>query len=362
MEDSRVSDRMSIRSSKFDYTVEFTDGLPAILREGALDGTHFIVDRRVAELYAGPLKRILSGPSVVQVEAIEENKSLEALPGIVDHLVRHGLRRGQTLVAIGGGIIQDITCFLSATMLRGVPWEFVPTTLLAQTDSCIGSKSSINCAGAKNILGTFTPPRHVHLGTGFLDTLSSTEIHSGVGEILKAHAIDGPRSFDGVAADYPRLLTDRAVLLKHVRRALAIKKPFVEADEYDQNVRLVFNYGHSFGHALEAATEFGIPHGVAVSMGMDIANLVAVRLGVGASEHYRRMHAVLRDNYAEFATTPVPREKFFTALSKDKKNTGAGSVTLILPDKEGRIFRDTYAFDERIKAACSEFFSETLVA
>jgi 3-dehydroquinate synthase len=358
MGDSRVSDRMSIRASKFDYTVAFTDGLPAILQQGALDGSHFIVDRRVAELYAGPLERILSGPSVVQIEAIEENKSLEALPGIVDHLVRHGLRRGQTLVAVGGGIIQDITCFLSATMLRGVPWEFVPTTLLAQTDSCIGSKSSINCAGAKNILGTFTPPRVVHLGTGFLDTLSQTEIHSGVGEILKAHAIDGPASFDGVAADYPRLLTDRAVLLKHVRRALAIKKPFVEADEYDQNVRLVFNYGHSFGHALEAATEFGIPHGIAVSMGMDIANLVAARLGVGTPEHYRRMHPVLRDNYAEFAATPVPHEKFFTALGKDKKNTGAGSVTLILPDKDGRIFRDTYAFDERIKAACGEFFAE----
>jgi 3-dehydroquinate synthase len=348
---------MSIRASKFDYWVEFTDGLPAILQEGPLDDRHFIVDRQVAKLYAGPLERILSGPSVIQIEAVEESKSLEALPGIVDHLVRHGLRRGQTLVAIGGGIIQDITCFLSATMLRGVPWEFVPTTLLAQTDSCIGSKSSINCAGAKNILGTFTPPRIVYLGTGFLDTLSQTEIHSGVGEILKAHAIDGPASFNGVAADYPLLLTDRAVLLKHVRKALAIKKPYVELDEFDQKERLVFNYGHSFGHALEAATEFGIPHGIAVSMGMDLANLVAARLGVGAEEHYRRMHSVLSDNYAEFAATPVPPEKFFTALSKDKKNTGANAVTLILPDKEGRIFRDTYSFDERIKNACGEFFS-----
>ncbi len=357
-----MSDRLSIRASKFDYAVEFTEGLPSHLNNVPLDGHHFILDRRVASLYAEPLARVLSAKSVVRIDAVEESKSLEALPAIVGHLVGAGLRRGHTLVAIGGGIIQDITCFLSATMLRGVPWEFVPTTLLAQTDSCIGSKSSINCAGAKNILGTFTPPRFVHLGTGFLDTLSETEIHSGVGEILKAHAIDGPASFDAVAADYPRLLTDRAALLKHVRRALAIKKPFVEEDEYDQGVRLVFNYGHSFGHALEAATEFAIPHGIAVSIGMDLANLVAARLGVGAEEHYRRMHRVLRANYAQFAGTPVPREKFFTALGKDKKNTSAGSVTLILPDKQGRVFRDTYRFDERIKTACEEFFSRTAAA
>jgi 3-dehydroquinate synthase len=357
MGDSHVSDHLTIRAHSFDYTVEFTSGLPAMLQDGLIEGHHFIVDRRVASLYAAPLARILSAPSVLLVDALEDSKSLERLPVVVSHLVEHGLRRGQTLVAIGGGIIQDITSFLSATMLRGVPWEFVPTTLLAQADSCIGSKSSINSGGAKNILGTFTPPRRVHLGTGFLDTLSPTEIHSGVGEILKAHAIEGPEFFDRVAADYPALLTDRALLLKHLRSALAIKKPYVEADEYDQNSRLVFNYGHSFGHAIEAATNFGIPHGVAVSVGMDLANLTAMRLDVGSEAHYRRMHGTLRNNYADFAATKIPLETFLTALSKDKKNTGAGFVTLILPNKEGRVFRDKYPLDERLKGACSEFIS-----
>ena len=294
-----MSDRMTIRASKFDYTVDFTVGLPVMLEQGPLDDRHYIIDRHVAELYRDKLGNILAAPRTILADATEETKSLEYLPKIVSALVANGLRRGQTLVAIGGGVIQDATCFLSATMLRGVPWEFVPTTLLAQADSCIGSKSSINCGGAKNILGTFTPPRYVHLGTGFLGTLAETEIHSGVGEILKAHAIDGPASFDGVAADYQKLFTDKNVLLKHLRRALEIKKPFVERDEYDQNERLVFNYGHSFGHALEAATEFGIPHGIAVSMGMDIANLVSARLGVGSEGEYRRMHKILRQNYAD---------------------------------------------------------------
>jgi 3-dehydroquinate synthase len=357
MGDLRVFDILNVRASAFEYTVEFFEGLPQVLQDGSLDGQHFIVDRKVAELYAKPLSRILAAPSVIQIEAIEDNKSLERLPEIVAHLVSHGLRRGQTLVAIGGGIIQDITCFLSATMLRGVPWHFVPTTLLAQADSCIGSKSSINCAGAKNILGTFTPPRRVYLGASFLDTLSDRELHSGVGEILKVHAIEGPESFAAVAKDFPTLFTDRAVLLKYIRRALAIKKPYVERDEYDQNERLVFNYGHSFGHALEAATEFAIPHGIGVSMGMDLANYVSASIGVGDETHYRRMHDVLRQNYAECASTPIPQDAFFTALSKDKKNTGAGSVTLILPDKNANIFRGQYSFDERIKRACSEFFA-----
>jgi 3-dehydroquinate synthase len=357
MEALPVSDVMTIRASSFDYTVQFSDDLPAMLQDAAMDGHHFIVDRKVAALYAKPLAKVLSASSVIEIEAIEENKSLEKLPEIVAHLVSRGLRRGQTLVAIGGGIIQDITCFLSATMLRGVPWEFVPTTLLAQADSCIGSKSSINCAGAKNILGTFTPPRRVHLGTAFLDTLSETELHSGIGEILKVHAIEGPSPFNAVAKDFPALLMDRAVLLRYIRRALEIKKPYIEQDEYDQNVRLVFNYGHTFGHALEAATEFAIPHGIGVSIGMDLANYVSASIGVGDEAHYRRMHDVLRQNYAECASTPIPREAFFTALSKDKKNTGPGSVTLILPDKQGRIFRDQYPFDERVRRACNEFFA-----
>jgi len=352
-----VSDLMIIKASSFDYTVEFSAGLPTFLNETSHEGRHFIVDQKVARLYKEQFASVLSAPSIIQVEAIEENKSLEKLPDIVGHLVSKGLRRGQTLVAVGGGIIQDITCFLSATMLRGVPWEFVPTTLLAQADSCIGSKSSINCAGAKNILGTFTPPRKVHLGTGFLDTLSETELHSGIGEILKVHAIEGPESFDMLARDFPKLLTERSVLLKYIRRALAIKKPYIEEDEYDQNVRLVFNYGHSFGHALEAATGFAIPHGIGVSMGMDLANYVSASIGIGDEGHFRRMHDVLRQNYAACASTPIPREAFFTALAKDKKNTSTGSVTLILPDRNGKVFRNQYPFDDRIKRACDEFFA-----
>jgi hypothetical protein len=147
-------------------------------------------------------------------------------------------------------------------------------------DSCVGSKSSINGGGAKNVLGTFTPPRRIILGAGVLRTLDEKDVRSGVGEMLKVHAIAGPAAFDAIAADYPRLFTDRSVMTAYLRRSLEIKKPIVEADEFDQGRRLVMNYGHSFGHALESATAFAVPHGIAVTIGMDMAQL-HLRLSTG---------------------------------------------------------------------------------
>lgn len=144
-----------------------------------------IIDARVADLYAVPLASVLAAPSTLRIDATEPNKSLERMPAYVLHLLDHGLRRDCTLVAIGGGIIQDIVCFIAATLMRGLPWTFYPTTLLAQADSCIGSKSSINVGRFKNQLGTFTPPAEIQLSTDVLDTLDEADIRSGLGEIIK---------------------------------------------------------------------------------------------------------------------------------------------------------------------------------
>ncbi|MCB2100610.1 MAG: hypothetical protein KDE22_07055, partial [Rhodobacterales bacterium] len=296
------------------------------------------------------------------VQATEPNKALDRFPAYVAHLVAHGVRRDHVLLAIGGGIIQDITCFLAATLLRGVDWHFYPTTLLAQADSCIGSKSSINCGDAKNILGTFTPPRQVTICTRFLDTLDPRDVRSGVGEMLKVQVIDGPGAFDRLAADYPRLFTDPAVMETYIRRSLEVKKGYIETDEFDRGPRNIFNYGHSFGHAIEAATDFAIPHGIAVTIGMDMANWISARLGVGSAENHRRMRPPLRANYDGYERHPVPLEPFLKALSKDKKNVGSGTVTLILPDAGGRVFRDVYANDAAFAALCREFLDEARAA
>lgn len=349
---------MIIQSHKGPYGVSFDENALVTLNNAVPENAHFIIDSRIAELYATELKNVLAAPSVLIIEVIEENKSLDQTPAYVDHLVAQGVRRDHVLIAFGGGIIQDITCFLATLLLRGVEWRFYPTTLLAQADSCIGSKSSINCGNAKNILGSFTPPRQVTICTRFLDTLDERDVRSGVGEMLKVHAIAGPDVFDKLAADYSRIFSDKTVMVDYILRSLKVKQGYIEKDEFDQGVRNIFNFGHSFGHAIEAATNFAIPHGIAVTIGMDMANFVSAKLGVGTEQNYQRMHTVLKANYRDFESVPIPLDTFLAAISKDKKNVGASNVTLILPGKDGIIFKDSYANDDLFSRICGEFLNE----
>ncbi len=348
-------DALAVQSHKGPYEVCFDESALDTLNGSDLSNLHLIIDRRVAELYRGQMNRLLSHPSLLLIEATEEAKSLERFPAYVSHLVAKGVKRGHVLLAIGGGILQDITCFLAATLLRGLDWRFLPTTLLAQADSCIGSKSSINCADAKNILGTFTPPKRIDLSTRFLDTLDERDVRSGIGEMLKVHAIDGPAAFLRIASDYEAMLKDRKVMLDYLRASLEIKKRYIELDEFDQGPRNIFNYGHSFGHAIEAATRFAVPHGIAVSLGMDMANHIAAGLGLCDPSLPESARPVLRANYKGFETTPVPFDAFMAALSKDKKNVGAGSVTVILPHGDGRIERRTVTTDDKFLALTRNF-------
>lgn len=350
---------LTIASHKGPYTARFSDDVFPELAAMAVAGNFFIVDQNVARLYEAALAPVLSHPGTVLIEATETAKSLELMPTTIKALLSRQIRRKDRLVAIGGGIIQDITCFLSATLFRGVDWEFFPTTLLAQADSCIGSKSSINVGEAKNILGTYTPPRRITVSTRFLDTLLRTDLCSGIGEMLKVHVIDGPESFDRIAVAFDRLFTDRALLVEFLRRSLAIKKRFIETDEFDTGPRLVMNYGHSFGHAIESATAFAVPHGVAVTLGMDMANFLAVQMGRMGRDHFHRMHPVLRKNYAVSADVKIPLNEFLTAIAKDKKNT-ATALTLILPDGMARVERVSVPADAVFQTICRDYFIEVM--
>lgn len=348
---------LSIQSHRGAYAVEFGTAPFRGLGAGPYDGCHFIVDARVAGLYARELAGVLASASVLRIEASEQAKSLERFPAYIEHLIGCGVRRDHRLVAIGGGILQDITAFIASTLLRGLDWEFQPTTLLAQADSCIGSKSSINVGSTKNILGTFCPPRSIYISSAVQATLDETDIRSGVGEMLKVHAIDGPQSFDAIAADYGRLCADAALMQTYVRRSLEIKQRLIEADEFDRGARLVMNYGHSFGHAIEAATEFGVPHGIAVTLGMDMANFVACRMGRLDQARFALMHEVLSRNARGYTTCDVPKDAFHRALGKDKKNRG-DRLTLILPDRAAKPERVEVANDEGFRELCADYLTK----
>lgn len=356
MEALLVSDSLVIQSHRGPYTATFDDDGFERLNAAVSSEAHFLVDANIARLYANELKSVLAAPSVLQIEASEGAKTLERFTDYVERLVSSGVRRGHFLVAIGGGVIQDITCFLAATLLRGLDWHFYPTTLLAQADSCIGSKSSINVANSKNILGTFTPPSQIVITTRVLATLNERELRSGVGEMLKVHIIDGPASFDCIAADYPDLLSDSTLMKRYIYRSLMIKKHIIEEDEFDRGVRNVMNYGHSFGHAIESATEFGVPHGIAVTIGMDMANYIATHLGLTSKTHYDRMHPTLRANYNGFENAEIPLPRFFNALARDKKNTNT-KLGLILPDANARVSRGFYPNNAEFQDICAEYLA-----
>lgn len=356
-----MSERLDIQSHKGVYSVFFENQLLANIGQLLEGQPHFLVDANVARLYADQLRPVLNHKNAVLIDATEENKSIERIIPIFERLVANSVRRDHTLIAIGGGIIQDVTCFIASTLLRGMTWKFVPTTLLAQADSCIGSKSSINLGKTKNILGTFNPPCEIFVCAEFLDTLKDQDIHSGIGEILKVHAIDSCAAYDRLAADYDRLQTDRSVLLSYVRQALLIKQRFIEVDEFDRGVRNIFNYGHSFGHAIEAATDFGVPHGIAVTMGMDMANRIAVLRGLLLGKHYLRMHSVLRKNYSSFAKVAIPLDHMLSALMKDKKNTSTKLMLIFPVGDEASIQRVEVPPDEKFQSQCRQFLDEMKV-
>lgn len=353
-----VLETLTIQSHKGPYTVTFDDTLLSDLTRLIEGECHFLVDANVARLYAVELEAVVSHPNTIIVEASEESKSIQNIVTVIERLVQGKVRRDHTLVAIGGGVIQDITCFIASTLLRGLRWRFVPTTLLSQADSCIGSKSSVNLGATKNILGTFYPPQEIFVSARFLDTLDGKEIRSGVGEIIKVHAIEGARAFDLMAAEFHRLFTDRAVLMKYIRSALLIKQRFIEQDEFDRGVRNIFNYGHSFGHAIESATNYMVPHGIAVSMGMDMANHISKQRSLLSAENYHRMHAILRQNYYQYASVAIPLDAMLAALMKDKKNTSTMLGLIFSAGPDAAIQPVKVAPDEVFRAQCKLFLEE----
>ncbi|MEJ1968813.1 MAG: hypothetical protein WDN03_09330 [Rhizomicrobium sp.] len=193
------------------------------------------------------------------------------------------------------------------------------------------------------------------IATEFLDTLELRELQSGVGEMLKVHIVDGPRSFDRIDAAYDAIFADRAVMLAFIRASLEIKKRLIEIDEFDRGPRNLMNYGHSFGHAIEAATEFAVPHGIAVTIGADMANYVAVRLGRMSEDKFRHMHPVLRKNYRDYASAPVPIETFIGALGRDKKNL-SGKFSLILPNRDAVLEKVDVPQTDGFRDFCIDFF------
>jgi 3-dehydroquinate synthase len=275
---------------------------------------------RVAHSFATP-------PDVIAIEEGESRKTLDTANEIVTHLLDRGAKRDSMAVVVGGGMLGDTAGFAAAIFLRGIDLVHVPTTLLAQVDSAIGGKVAVNHPRGKNLVGAFHPPRAVIADTGVLSTLPHREMLSGLFEALKGGVIGDEELFERIEA---RQLDFDDV----VARAIAVKAKIVSADEKENDLRRLLNYGHTIGHGIEAAMDYrGMTHGEAVAWGMIAANAIALRRGLISSADANRIDTAIR-NYEPTALPELDPKAVLAATEHDKKNTGSSRV-MVFPRRIG---------------------------
>ena len=322
---------MKIQSYAGEYSVSFTDTLEFLHDLEGLDNRFTVVDGNVARKYADKLGNLLNGNHFV-LDATEENKTIATALKVAERMFPMESKRNTILISIGGGIVQDVCCFVSTVLYRGIKWHFVPTTLLSQTDSCIGSKSSINHEGYKNIFGTFYPPSKITVSSAFLETLPAREIKSGLGEIAKCAIMRGKPAFEGFASALDDILSgDRVALMTEIRNTLSYKKTLIEEDEFDRGIRNLLNYGHTFGHALESTSGYAVPHGQAVSAGILVANEVSVTRGMLSREYsdgiaHKLLKIIDKESLKKEFFEPGA---FIGKMKRDKKYTGKHNCILL---------------------------------
>ena len=284
-----------------------------------------------------------AGASAIFIEATETNKSLDASPAVIEKIRKAGANRQTELLAVGGGIIQDLSAFIASVYMRGLKWSYMPTTVLAMVDSCIGGKSSINVGPYKNLVGTFHPPLRVLIDPALARTLPDDQMASGLIEAAKICFCRGEESFARHVSYGPSVGMDTAALERVIVNSLQSKRWFIEIDEFDKGERLLLNFGHTFGHAIEGATHFAVSHGIAVGLGILCAIEFERQRGVSyrgvarvklLEEHLHQMISEVPDLRTPISAMNV--DEVLDKFASDKKH-GPGYFTLILIAENGDV-------------------------
>lgn len=342
-----------IKSYRGQYELRRTDDIASELDIVVRDGDFIIIDENVLGLHGEILGKFADRDRCIKITPDEHKKSYENIGRAIDGILESGFKKNNRIIAVGGGVIQDICAFTASILFRGVGWVFVPTNLLTQADSCIGSKTSVNFGSYKNQLGGFYPPSLILVDGRFLKTLSMREIRSGLGEILHYFLVGGADDMNRFDRECLPAMKDSLLMNGLIDRSLEIKKAMVERDEFDEGPRNIFNYGHSFGHALESCTEYDMPHGIAVCFGMDMANTLSMRLGMIDEETLLRMRKIIYKICMPWDFPQIDTDKFFQYLKKDKKNHGT-SYRLILTKGAGDMFVHTLDDSQILKETVGE--------
>ena len=325
----------TVDSSPRPYEIKFTNNIfQKIENDIDLDKFSYVffIDQNIASLYEKEVN-FMKNFTYKSFHALEDLKTVDAAFDLCDVLLNCNANRKTMLYVIGGGIMQDIGAYAAATFKRGIPWVYVPTTLLGQSDSCVGGKTGLNYKHTKNLIALFSAPRQVLIDPMFISTLSPNDIYSGHGEILRLVLTGGPVVFKiykeligklkSKGEDFlnPNLNT----IKKLIKLSLLVKKSVVEKDEFEINLRKSMNYGHSIGHAIEILSNHEIPHGQAVAIGILIENLIAKEYLSLPENIVKEIHGIAKGIISEDSFSSlesISKESIIDVMRRDKKVEG----------------------------------------
>ena len=330
MSDLSSRSTVTISSQSHSYDVIIGSG---VVKEQLHTNNHVIV----ADSRFQPMLKQLGKTACIYVDAVESAKNLSTVEEIIVQLQKSGVRRDSTVLALGGGIIQDVATLAASLYMRGIKWNYAPTTLLAMADSCIGGKSSINTTTVKNLIGNIYPPQSVLVDTDFVLTLPEADVLGGLAEAAKICFCKGAIEFEGFLkfgnSSTPANLD---AMLPYV---LDFKKWFIQIDEFDVAERKQLNFGHTFGHALEVGSDHGIPHGLSVASGMRAAlffeSQTRVLSGV-EQQLFEYTSMLVRSIAGRWPVSAIDWNKYSIAFNGDKKH-GVSDYCLILPNSIGGV-------------------------
>lgn len=362
--------KITVRAASATYEVEIGSGLlagvgervDALLKGGLSAGKQRAFVVTSPEIWKLHGEHLVSGfpaaPTLLSVPAGEQHKRLATVERLAEEMAQHGADRDSVLLALGGGVIGDMTGFLAAMYMRGIRYIGVPTTLLAQVDSSLGGKTGVNLSAGKNLAGAFHHPLAVYADTATLHTLPAAEIRAGLQESIKAGIIRDRALFDFLDENKAEVLSDDQAAITHVVAAsVQIKANVVGADEKESGERMLLNLGHTLGHAIEAATEYKqLLHGQAVAWGMIAAIGIAQRRGMVSSSEAERMNNVIRA-YGPLRGFSADAAELVALTAKDKKNrSGARSFVLPIGIGDATVVRDVS--EAELLAAADEMMAE----
>ncbi len=293
--------------------------LPSARR--ALIVTNPAVKKLYGEVVSEGLQTAGLAVKCAEIPEGEKHKTLQDAQTVYDHLIENQYDRNTLLVALGGGVIGDLTGFIAATFLRGVPYIQLPTTLLSQVDSSVGGKTAVNHPRGKNLIGAFYQPRLVAIDLDTLSSLPADEFRAGMAEIIKYGVIEDPKLFAFLEKNSEKILAqDTQCLERIIETSCAIKAKVVERDERESNYRMVLNFGHTIGHAVEALTAYSqFKHGEAIAIGMVYAAKLSCQLGKCSKETVTRIEALVERYGLPSRLPDFPSGKYIETMYRDKK-------------------------------------------